>query len=132
MKIAKQLGIWMDHSHAHIIEFASDNKDTKTLTSDFSSHDKSETLQRSENEMHNKEQQKQGTFYKNLSKIIKDFDEVILFGPTSAKAELHNLLKDDHQFANINIEIKSADKMTDKEARDFVTDYFTRFDFKQQ
>ena len=130
MKIAKQLGIWMDHSHAHIIEFASDVEETKTVTSDFSAHDKSETLQRSENEMHNKEQQKQGTYYKNLSKIIKDFDEVILFGPTSAKSELHNLLKDDHQFADIKIEVKTADKMTDKEQRDFVGDYFRRFDFK--
>ena len=130
MKISKQIGIWMDHAHAHIIEFATDVEETKTVTSDFSSHDKSETLQRSENEMHNKEQQKQGTYYKNLSKILKDFDEVILFGPTSAKSELHNLLKEDHQFDNIKIEVQSADKMTEKEARDFVGNYFTRFDFK--
>lgn len=130
MKTIKQLGIWMDHSNANIIEFASDTKETKTITSDFTSHDRTETLQRSENEMHNKEQQKQGTFYKNLSKIIKDFDEVILFGPTNAKAELHNLLKENHQFDNIKIEVKNADKMTDKEQHDFVNVYFTRFDFK--
>jgi hypothetical protein len=44
----------------------------KILQSYFSSTEKEETLQPSESEMHIKEQQKQGTFYKNLSIIIKD------------------------------------------------------------
>ena len=124
MKSVKQLGIWMDHSNAHLIEFGSENTTTKSISSDFSSDDKKQTLQRSENEMHNKEQQKQGTFYKNLSQIIKDFDELLLFGPTEAKSELHNLLKANHQFDKITIEVKNTDKMTDNEQRKFVADYF--------
>lgn len=131
MKSVKKLGIWMDHSNAHLIEFGSENTLTKSISSDFSSDDKKQTLQRSENEMHNKEQQKQGTFYKNLSLIIKDFDELLLFGPTEAKSELHNLLKANHPYDKITIEVKNADKMTDKEQRKFVTDYFTKFDFKK-
>lgn len=130
MTILKQLGIWMDHHNAHIIEFASDEKVTKTITSDFSSNDKSETLNRSENEMHNKEQQKQGSFYKDLSKIIKDYDQVLLFGPTDAKSELYNLLRENHQFDQIKIEVKTTDKMSDKQQHAFVEEYFTRFDFK--
>lgn len=130
MKTQKKLGIWMDHSNAHLIEFASDVKETKIISSDFDAEDRAETLQRSENEMHNKDQQKQGTFYKNISKIIRDFDEILLFGPTDAKSELYNLLKENHQFDKIKVEVKSADKMTDKEQHIFVNDYFTRFDFK--
>ena len=126
MKSVKKLGIWMDHSNAHLIEFGSENTTTKSISSDFSSDDKKQTLQRSENEMHNKEQQKQGTFYKNLSQIIKDFDEVLLFGPTEAKSELHNLLKANHQFNKITIEVKNTDKMTDNEQHKFVSDYFTK------
>ena len=126
MKSVKQLGIWMDHSNAHLIEFGSENTTTKSISSDFSSDDKKQTLQRSENEMHNKEQQKQGTFYKNLSQIIKDFDELLLFGPTEAKSELHNLLKANHQFDKITIEVKNTDKMTDNEQHKFVSDYFTK------
>ncbi|WP_293872320.1 hypothetical protein [Flavobacterium sp.] len=131
MKSANKLGIWMDHANAYIIKFGSEDSSTKSISSDFSADDKKQTLQRSENEMHNKEQQKQGTFYKNLSLIIKDFDEVLLFGPTEAKSELHNLLKANHQFDKIIIEVKNTDKMTDKEQHNFVTDYFTRFDFKK-
>ncbi len=130
MKNIKQLGIWLDNSRANIIEFATGDQQTKIINSDFTSNDRTETLQRSENAMHNKEQQKQETYYKNLSKIIKDFDEVILFGPTNAKNELHNFLKENHQFNDIKIEVKSADKMTDGEQHKFVSDYFTRFDFK--
>lgn len=130
MKTQKKLGVWMDHSKAHIIEFASDVAETKTISSDFSSDDKAETLERSESEMHNKEQQKQGTFYKKLTKIIKDFDEVLLFGPTNAKSEFYNLLKENHQFDKIKIEVKNTDKMSDKEQHNFVSEYFTRFDFK--
>lgn len=130
MKIVKKAGIWMDHSNAHIIEFASEVKETKTISSDFSANDKSETLQRSENEMHNKEQQKHGTFYKNILKIIKDFGVVVLFGPTEAKSELYNLIKENHQFDKINIKVKNADKMSDREQHIFVDDYFKRFDFK--
>ena len=130
MKTVKQIGIWMDHHNAHIIEFASDVKETKTMNSEFGSGDKSESAHGSENEMHNREQQKQGTFYKNLSKVIKDYDEVLLFGPTDAKSELLNLLRENHQFDQIKIEVKTADKMSDKEQHAFVSDYFKRFDFK--
>ena len=65
MKTLKKLGISMDHYNANIIEFTSDVKETNTLSSDFSSDGKEETLQRSESEMHKKDQQKPGTFYKN-------------------------------------------------------------------
>jgi stalled ribosome rescue protein Dom34 len=130
MKTLKKIGIWMDHSNAHLIEFDSEIKETKTITSDFTFQDREETLQRSESEMHNKEQHKQNTYYKNLAKIIKNFDEVILFGPTDAKMELYNDLKENHQFDKIKIEVKNADNMGDEKQRRFVDDYFKRFDFK--
>jgi ADP-heptose:LPS heptosyltransferase len=130
MKTLKKIGIWMDHSMAHITEFDSEIKETKIITSDFTFQDRVETLERSESEMHNKEQHKQATYYKNLAQIIKNFDEVILFGPTDAKVELYNELKDNHQFDKIKIEVKNTDKMSDKEQRNFIDDYFKRFDFK--
>lgn len=130
MKTLKKIGIWMDHSMAHITEFDSEIKETKIITSDFTFQDRVETLERSESEMHNKEQQKQATYYKNLAQIIKSFDEVILFGPTDAKVELYNILKENHQFDSIKIEVKNTDKMSNKEQQLFVDDYFKRFDFK--
>ncbi|TRX43142.1 hypothetical protein [Flavobacterium restrictum] len=130
MKTLKKLGIWMDHSNAHLIEFSSEVKETKTITSDFTFQDKVETLQRSESEMHNKEQHKHATFYKNLAAVIQNFDEVLLFGPTDAKVELFHFLKKDHKYDTIIIEVKNADKMTDTEQHHFVRDYFKRLEFR--
>ncbi|MCZ8196289.1 MAG: hypothetical protein O9267_01625 [Flavobacterium sp.] len=129
MKTVKKIGIWMDHATAHLIEFSSEAKETQIITSDFTFQDKEETLQRSESEMHNKEQHKHATFYKNIAAEIKKFDEVLLFGPTDAKVELFNLIRENHSYDNIKIEFKSADKMSDTEQHKFVRDYFKRLEF---
>ena len=128
MKTAKKLGIWMDHSNAHLIEFSSEVKETKTISSDYTFQEKEETLQNSEKGMHNKEQHKQTTYYKNVATAIREFDEVILFGPTNAKGELHNLLKENHLYDKIKIEIQNTDKMSDKEQHSFVRNHFKKFD----
>lgn len=120
----------MDHSNAYLIEFPSEVKETKTITSDFTYEDKVETLKRSENEMHNKEQQKHTTFYKNIAAEIEKYDEVLLFGPTDAKAELFNILKSDSKYSKVKIKVKNADKMSDIEQHHFIRDYFNRLEFK--
>ncbi len=130
MKTLKKLGIWLDHSNAHLIEFSSEVKEIQTISSDFTFQDREETLQRSESEMHNKEQHKHATFYKNLAAVIKNFDEVILFGPTDAKVELFNFLKENHGYDKIKITVKNADKMSDKELHVFVRDYFKKLEFR--
>ena len=130
MKVVKKLGICMDHANAHIIEFSDEVKETQTISSDFDNQDKNETLHRSESELHNKEQHKQIAYYKKLAEIIRDFNEVLLFGPTNAKAELLNFLRKDHLFSGIKIEVLNTDKLTDKEQHTFVSEYFKKFDIK--
>ena len=44
MKKAKKLGIWMDHSIAHIIEFKDQWYELKTIESNFTHQDKVESL----------------------------------------------------------------------------------------
>lgn len=130
MKTIKKLGIWMDHANAHFIEFSDEPKTTATISLDFDNQDKDETLQRSESEMHNKQQQRQHAYYKKLSAVIKDFSEVVMFGPTNAKSELFNSLRQNHQFDSIKIEVINADKMSDNQQHEFVREYFKKFDIK--
>jgi len=108
----KRLGIWMDHSSAHLIEFTSKPIKTTTITSLFTHHEKVESIKKSEGLMHHKEQHQQATYNKILSESILTHDEVLLFGPTDAKTELYNTIKDNHLFENVNIEIQNADYMT--------------------
>lgn len=126
MTTAKNLGIWMDHSSAHLIEFTTDPIETKIIDSEFTHHVKEQSLGKSENLMHNKEQHQQSAYYKQLGEVIKNYEEVILFGPTNAKVELFNTLKADHLFEKIKITIKQADKMTENQEHAFVREHFSR------
>ena len=126
MKTAKQLGIWMDHSSAHLMKFTSTTIETNILSSKFTPEEKEHSLSKSEHGMHNKEQHQQSKYYKALGEIIKNYDEVIVFGPTDAKVELFNILRADHHFEKIKIEVKQTDKMTEKQQHAFVRGYFLK------
>ena len=124
MKKNKQLGIWMDHSNAYIMEFVDNTIVENIITSEFSHQDKELSLSKGENSMHTKEQHLQKDYFKKLSDIIINFDEVVLFGPTDAKSELFNSIKSNHLFEGITIEVKQSDKMTAIQMHDFVIEYF--------
>lgn len=124
MKTTKQLGIWMDHSRAHLMEVTDPGK-TITIVSDSTHEEKEKSLQKGESLMQNKEQQQQAEFYKKIGESIINYDEVLLFGPTNAKLELHNILKEDRHFSGINIETMQAEKMTENQQHAFVKAYFS-------
>ena len=122
---AKNLGIWMDHAKAHLMEFTTDPITTNIISNPYSHREKEHSLGKSEDGMHNKEQHSQHEYYKKLGDIIRNFQDVLLFGPTNAKVELLNLLRADHQFEKIRLETKDSDKMTQNEQHAFVKDYFS-------
>ncbi len=115
----------MDHANAHVMEFTIDPIETKTITSKFTHEEKEHSLSLNENLMHNKEQHMQRDYYKKLGETIRNYGEEVLFGPTDAKVELFNILKKDHLFSNVKIEIKQTDKMTENQQHAFVKDHFS-------
>lgn len=124
MKSIKRLGIWMDHSTANIYELLNNTVISKTLESIPAFPEQIENLRLDESLMHNKEQNQHADFYKKISSIINDYSEVLLFGPTDAKSELFNLLKNDRQFDKIKISVQPADNITDNQQKAFVKDFF--------
>ena len=124
MKKSEKLGIWMHHSNAHIINILTDTIEKNTISSKFTHQEKEHSLSKSENLMHHKEQHQQHEYYKAIGDVIKNFNEVIVFGPTDAKVELVNFLKQDHHFDNIKIEVKNSDKMTEHQEFAFVKAHF--------
>ncbi len=125
MKGINRIGIYMDHSIAHLIEFTSNPIETKSITSDFTHVVKETTLKKSESLMHNKEQHEQADYYKHLGNVILKYEDVVLFGPTQAKEELFNLLKADHHFEKVIMNVHHSDKMTENQQHAFVKEYFT-------
>ncbi len=76
--------------------------------------------------MHNKEQQQQEAYYKEIANEILKYDHVLLFGPTNAKSELHNYLNKDLHFERVKVDVESADNMTANEKAAFVKDHFSK------
>lgn len=123
MKTTKRLGIWMDHSTANLIKFTDDK--TEAIEVEAQGGEQDEPLNaRDETMIQNKDQNELADFYKRISEVIKDYDEVLLFGPTHAKDELNNILKDHHHFDVVKIEIKPADNMTENQQQAFVKEHF--------
>jgi stalled ribosome rescue protein Dom34 len=118
------LGIWMDHASAHIMEFSPDSMDIKTIESIFTNHENQHRTSKGEKLMHNKEQQSQAEYYHKLGEVIRNYEAVVLFGPTDAKTELFNILRKDQHFDNIKIDVSPSDKMTENQQYAFVKSHF--------
>lgn len=123
METKKNLGIWMDHSIAELI-YLNPKKKNHSIEAEFDFATKEEVLSRSEKSMHNKRQQQQEAFYKEIADEVLKVDHVLLFGPTNAKTELHNYMTKDLHFKTITIDVASADKMTDNEKIAFAKQHF--------
>lgn len=125
MKKEKNLGIWMDHSSANLIDLNA-KKESQTIDSKFNFDTKEEALSKSESLMHNKRQQMNDAYYKEIANAILNYSNVLLFGPTNAKTELYNVLKKDLHFKDVKIDVASADKMTGHEKSAFVKKHFEK------
>ncbi|RKS02751.1 MULTISPECIES: hypothetical protein [unclassified Flavobacterium] len=119
-----KIGIWMDHSIAHLMEHSNNPFEIETIESDFTHQEKIKSLLKGTDHLYNKEQQLQSKYYKKLMAVVKKYKEVVLFGPTDAKEELFNAISSDNRFENINIQVKQTDKMTAQQKHNFVKEFF--------
>ena len=126
MSITKRLGIWIDHANAHLMELVSGPIKATFIHSKLDFQEKRETLENSEKGMHQKQNHEGLAYYKEIGKVILNYNDVLLFGPTEAKTELFNLLRADHRFDKIKIVTEPADKMTENQEFAFVRDYFRK------
>jgi len=118
------MGIWMDHSNAQLMELSNDSIKSSAIESLSKTQGIELSIVHNENLIHKKEQYQVSEYYKRLSNVILDYDEVVLFGPTDAKTELFNLLKDDRHFEKKRIGVINADKMSENQQQAFVHEYF--------
>ena len=124
MEAIKKTAVYMDHFKANIIEYTNTAAVIKTIRSEFNHLEKERILQKGESHLHNKENDMQDVFYKDLREELLDYDEVLLFGATTSKTELSNILKLDNKFINVEIIVKNTEKLSDEEQITFVNDCF--------
>ena len=117
--LTKKVGVWMNHSIAHLMEFSNNPFEIKTIESNFTQEVKKNSLQKGEHHLHNKEKEEQTKYFRKIMKAISKYNEVVLFGPTDAKEELFNVVLSDNRFQNSKILVKQTDKMTPNQRQPF-------------
>lgn len=130
-KIQTKIGMWMDHSVAKIIHpngtieiIKADNLAHKKIAGESGNGTRLGNFRSSNNEahMHNKEINDIHHYFNHLIETIKSYDEVYVFGPTTAATEFQNYVIDKHKSISGKIAVSKTDYMTDHQLVAYVND----------
>lgn len=132
----KRIGIWLNQENAFVV-WLTEEGDTllKKLSSSVESRVRIEGEVRvsarfgnafidDQEKKQRRQRQQREKFYKKIIDLIKEADEVFIFGPGRAKSGLRNAIEKDLSLRGSVLEVKPADKMTVKEIRSAVTDFY--------
>jgi len=132
----RRIGVWLDHSKAYFIDPQNGDNKIETIHSDLDTRvrhageDADGTLlggyrsSNNEHHKHNREENALSKYYENLEKRLSGYEEILLFGPGSARSELHNLMKTDKQFSDKKIDVESCDQLTENQLKAKVRNHF--------
>jgi hypothetical protein len=138
-KATKQIGVWMNHSQAHFFGYKAESAFfIETIESPYESivrvegegNDKTrfspntERGSNNEKRKHNIVQNELDEYFKILEGKLESYQEILLFGPGTAKEELFNRLSENKVFKAKDIAVKSSDKLTENQMLSYVLDFF--------
>ncbi len=125
MKTSKKVGVWMDYSAAHIIEFSENPNEIGTIKSKFASRICKEK-NKGVAHLYSLAKQCKTEYLNKIAATISNYDKVLLFGPTNAKAELFNLLFEDQRFFKIKAYLEETGNMSPKKRNRYMSKHFAR------
>ena len=123
-KPIKKIGLWLDHVDAHFIEMEDSQEHFETI------HSEKESLHRIKGESGNgikmgnyrstnnehrvqmRENEIMSDYFKGIEKRLQNYDEIFIFGASTAKDELYNLLRSNKHFDVKLIHTESSDHLT--------------------
>ena len=116
-------GVWLDNDKAIIITNTSGND-----VADYTIQDKLEAREAhgggSEHSMNSSKQSDSLKYFKALSSLLLNYDEILVFGPGKSQEQFQNHLQEDTQFNSKKITINSAEHLTDPQMIAKVRDFF--------
>jgi hypothetical protein len=124
MKNNKQLSIWMDYSNALLMELYNHMIISKRIAVKFPDNNNPTTANPFVTISTKEMKHLQMEYFNEISNIVVNYQEVLLFGPSDAKNELLTLLKADRHFKNIIFELVNTSKMKESKIHDFVIEHF--------
>lgn len=134
----RKIGVWLDHNKAKLIEPGMGAAQIITFNAirENKVHQPGESSNgtrlgnnRSTNDewrSHHREQNELQSFFKELVKELKSYDDIFIFGPTTAPQEFRNLIHLDKDFVGKRIVVEHSDYLTDNQLVASVRNYYDR------
>lgn len=118
-------GVWLDNAKAIIITNNSDNeKEEYTIQNKVKA-----TAGHSggnEHTMNNAKQTESLKYFKSVSNLLVNYDEILIFGPGKSQEQFQHHLQEDAQFKSKKITIDSAEQLTDPQMIAKVREHFKK------
>jgi len=125
MKTFKQLGIYIDFTNAFLMELINKQIISRNIEFGIKSTEEIQHPGKPETSTQNKEKHLIPSAYLlEICDVIRNYHQVVLFGPNEAKNELFNLLEFDHNFEGIKIENVNTGQLTEFQKHDFLKEFY--------
>lgn len=124
MRAAKKMGIWMDYSTAYLMEFTANPFEINTVESTSFDTEKRYPIDTLALLLETRKRLL-FTYYNRIANEIKNYDRLIIFGPTNAKLEFFDVLSEDTRFLQTTVELSNTSDMSPTEQHEFIRHYFT-------
>ena len=133
--MSKKVGLWIDHKNAVIVTLQSEEATIKTIECDIERHVHPTGGGRSsspvgsqdvvsEHKLEGRYKHHVDHYYNDVIDYIRDADEILIFGPASAKDELKKAMNKHKDLASRVVRVEPADKMTNNQILAKVRHYF--------
>lgn len=135
----KQVGVWIDHSKAHLIGYKKGNAVLiETVNSPYEtmkryegeSDDKTrfspnpEHASNNEHKKNNIAQNELNEYFKMMESKLYGFDDILIFGPGTVKDQMRNRLRENKAFSGKWLSVASSDKLTENQLLAYVRDFY--------
>lgn len=135
----KQIGLWIDHNKAHIIGYENGNVEIlETVESPVEARKRQDGegndstrftpnnnhTSNNEHRKNNISQNELKEYFKILESKLQPFDDILIFGPGTAREQIKNWLREIKSFDNKWLSVQKSDKLTDNQLLAFVRDFY--------
>jgi len=126
-KTIKKLGIYIDYTNAYFMELIDKNIVSRNIEFESIDTNKDKTpIKKSDSADTSTVYHLQTAYYLEICEIIRNYNQVVLFGPADVKNNLYSQLEFDHDFDHIKIQNVNTDKMTQNQIHNFVKEYYNQ------
>ncbi|TVP51913.1 MAG: hypothetical protein EA341_04185 [Mongoliibacter sp.] len=135
----KQIGLWIDHNKAMLIGYEDGNATLlETVESPVEAMKRQEGegndstrfttnnnhTSNNEHRKHNISQNELKEYFKILEAKLQPFEDILIFGPGTAKEQIRNRLREIKSFDNKWLSVQKSDKLTENQLLAFVRDFY--------